>query len=537
MKFTDTFERALRVVAPGLARRRAEDRWRTTILEQTTRMMEVTGASARAYAGASMTDQTSLWAPAATSANSEASMSIEWLRRRSRQLVRDEPLIGAAPRRLVSNAIGDGERISIEHPDRRQKEQAQALWNAHCESTAIDADGVHDFYGLQALVLRGAIEGGDCLSRRRWRKLGDGLDVPFQLQLLEGEHLDVTRDLSTSEPTKRGVVFDGIGRRRGYWLFREHPGEFAYYRTPESSFVPAADVAHVFRCERPGMVAGVPWGAPTLLLARQLGDWRFATMLRLQAANSLVAFVTEIDPDNSPAPLSPGNATGNEPTTLNAGAVEYLRAGQDVKFSNPPGVNGVDSFVTFARQEIAVAYGMTYEALTGDLSRVNFTSARMGWLEFQRELKIWRRDVLRRPFNDRVFQWFLEAADTAGLLRNDGKFRATWTPSRREFIDASAEIAGIVAKVRAGLSTWSEEAREMGWDPLELAETYEADLRLLDAHGLIFECDARVARAGSAAPQQTSKKTGGSETKKTAPKTATDDESDAESEDDETPKE
>ncbi|KKL47549.1 hypothetical protein LCGC14_2334410, partial [marine sediment metagenome] len=50
-----------------------------------------------------------------------------------------------------------------------------------------DADGVVDFYGLQALAVRSTIEGGDCFIRLRNRRAGEAGTVPLQLQVLEGE--------------------------------------------------------------------------------------------------------------------------------------------------------------------------------------------------------------------------------------------------------------------------------------------------------------------------------------------------------------
>lgn len=465
----------------------------------------------RRYAGAAVSDRTSTWSAPMTSANTEIASSINMLRARSRQLVRDDGWPSTAVRRIVSNAIGDGLRCTIEHPDEKKRAKAQALFNRLAESTDIDADGRLDFYGMQGLSLREVVEGGDSLARRRWRRPEDGGVLPFQVQMLEPEHLDETKDTfaytAGGKRIKRGIEFDGRGKRTGYWLRRDHPGEFGTALGMESVFVPAASVAHAYRLERIGQVSGVPWGAPVLHALRMLGSWKDATLYRLQASACLVAIVTGTDPVDDPVPTSSGNATKQRPEVLNPGSIIYEPTGGNVTFSNPPGVQGVDNFARFNMLEVAAAYGVPYEVLTGDLSNVNYSSGRMGWIEFGRELVIWRRDVVVRHFCDPVFRWFLEAAEVAGELVDDGMYRASWTPSRREFVDAEKEIRGIVAKIRAGLSTWAEEARALGWSPEELIAEYAKWQTKLDLAGLSFESDPRRAvNAAATAPAKEDEK-------------------------------
>ncbi len=503
-------------VSPSWARARATERWRTSVIEHGLGLLGGSGDVAqRRYAGASMGDRNSTWMASGSSANTEIAGSIQILRNRSRQLVRDEGWPSVAVRRIVSNAIGDGMRATIEHPDPAVKKRAQELWDAWADRADVDADNRLNLYGLQALALRSVVEGGDCLVRARMRRPEDGLDIPLQLQLLEGDYLDTTRDTFGvgGRVVKQGIEFDAIGRRAAYWLFRDHPGEYGWRATYESVSVPASMIAHAYRIERPGQVSGVPWGAPTFLAQRMLGNWRDATLYRLQAAACLVAIVTGGDPLDNPQPITAGNATGHKPEVLNPGAILYPDGAQSVTFSSPPGVQGTESFSHQVLLEVAAAYGVPYEVMTGDLSRVNYSSIRAGLLEFRREIRIWRRDVLQTTVLDRVFRWFLTAAQLAGKLPQADAFRVSWTPSRAEFIDAEKEIRGIVAEVRAGLSTWSEKVRENGWNPGDLVEEFIEDMEAQDEAGVSFDCDPRrpLQQAGSApapAPSKTGKADG-----------------------------
>lgn len=505
MGFSERLDAAIGLVSPGWHRARLAERWRTRVIEHGMGLLGGPPQLAqRRYAGASMIDRNSTWSAGGTSANTEIAGSISLLRNRSRQLVRDEGWPNVAVRRLVSNAIGDGLRCTVEHPDENKRRALQALWDRWAGSTDCDADGRLDFYGLQALALRSVIEGGDSLARVRWRTAKDRRRLPLQIQLLEGDHLDTSRDtlgVVGGRVIRQGIEFDATGARVGYHLLQEHPGEFGWRSSLNSVFVAAEDVAHAYRVERSGQVSGVPWGAPTFLSQRTLAGWKEATMVRLHAAACIVAIATG-DPLDDPSPSTPGNATLNRPEVFNPGQILYPEGAQSISFSNPPGAQGTETFSHQILLEVAAAYGVPYEVMTGDLSRVNYSSGRMGWLEFGRELRIWRRDVIAQPLCEPVFRWFLRAAELAGLIRDDGEFRANWTPSRREFVDAAKEIGGMVAEVRAGFSTWSEKARESGWSPEELLEEFKRDLVLMDKAGISFDTDPRRALQQAAAPAE-----------------------------------
>ena len=83
--------------------------------------------------------------------------------------------------------------------------QADRLWSEFAASA--DADGLTDFAGLQALIVRSLVESGEVLVRLRERRVEDGLPVPLQLQVLEADHLDSGK---TEELRDGGFVLQGI---------------------------------------------------------------------------------------------------------------------------------------------------------------------------------------------------------------------------------------------------------------------------------------------------------------------------------------
>jgi capsid protein len=169
-------------------------------------------SQARRYEGAALGRRTDTWRAFGASANSEIGSSLQRLRDRHRDLVRNNPWVARAVQAIVSNTVGYGITAKFAGTDKAKK-----LWTAWAESTDCDADGRHDIYGLQALIMRGIAESGEILIRRRWRKEADGFAVPMQLQVLESDYLDLTKTFAGPGTgwTIQGVQFNAFGQREG----------------------------------------------------------------------------------------------------------------------------------------------------------------------------------------------------------------------------------------------------------------------------------------------------------------------------------
>ena len=373
MNFLD---RAIGVVAPQAALRRAQARAAMAML-------------ARAYEGARIGRRTEGWVVAGTSANAEIGTAIARLRDRTRDLVRNNPYAAKAVSAVVSNLVGTGIMPRARAADAALNDQADTLWARFAE--ACDADGLTDFSGLQALIVRTLVESGECLVRIRERRAEDGLPVPLQLQLLEPDHLDAgkTGDAPGGGFVIQGVEFDALGRRRAYWLYPVHPGEVAMFRRASlaSPPVPASSVLHLFDRLRPGQVRGVPWFAPVILKLRDLDEYDDAELVRKKIEACFAAFVTGSEDEETLGSASTA-ADGRRVESFEPGMIEYLQPGKDVKFATPSHAGGYAEYMRVHLHAIAAGVGLTYELLTGDLSQVNYSSIRAGLIEFRRHQRV-----------------------------------------------------------------------------------------------------------------------------------------------------
>lgn len=435
----------------------------------------------RRYEAAASGRRTDSWLAQGLSANSEIAVSLHTLRDRHRDLVKNNPWAARAVQAIVSNMIGYGITAKI-----KGTKKAQLLWKSWAESTECDADGRHDIYGLQALVQRTVVESGECFIRRRWRRVEDGLSVPMQLQVLEPDYLDISRTeyLNGGGRIIQGVEFNAFGKRVAYWMYQDHPGD-QITKTFESVRVPASEVAHIMRTDRPGQVRGVPWGSAVMLTMRDLDDYEDAYLFRQKLANCTVGLIYDADP------LQPG-ANSNQPIaeSFEPGRYEFLPPGKDIKFNTPPNAGDYGPYTKDVLLRVAAAYGITFQALTGDLSSVNFSSGRMGWLEMQRNIESWRWHYFIPQFCETIAGWWEEAVELSyGIKTQSIAFQ--WMPPRREMIDPAKEIPPLIEAMRGGITSLPRVHGEMGEDSEEILNEIAETNVLLDKLGLKLDSDPR----------------------------------------------
>lgn len=436
----------------------------------------------RQYDAATISRRTANWLARSTGPNREIETSLRLLRDRHRDLCRNNPWARRAVQAIVNNTIGAGIRAQYKSPRR------QARWSAWFETTACDATGRLDGYGLQSLIMRTIVEAGECLIRRRPRRIEDGLPVPLQLHVLEPDYLDHTKTeaLPTGGWITQGIEHDALGRRVAYWLYPEHPGDpiNGIGHIGESTRYPASEFLHIYRQDRPGQVRGVPWGTGAMLRLRMLDDYQDAQLERQRLAACFVAFVRETDPQVESVDeyelLS----------KLEPGAVELLPPGKDVAFASPPQPNNDQEFTASVLRAVAADYGISYELLTNDLSRVNFSSGRMGFQETARNIDAWRWNMLAPQCLHPIAAWFIEAETIAGF---GGKPEVPlWTAPARTLVDPAREIPALRDQVRAGFMSLPEAIRKMGYDPDLLVAEQAAFLKKLDELGIAYDSDPRT---------------------------------------------
>ena len=445
----------------------------------------------RAYDGASQGRRLKGWNTSGSSANTETKASLKRLQARSRDLVRNESYATRCVNAICSNVIGEGIIAKAKAKTKGRANIFQIEWLDWSQSLDCDYDGTNNFYGIQGLVVRSLVESGEVLVRRVKRDSGFGLNIPMQLQVLEPDFIDETKDgelFSNGNFTIQGVEFNSQGKRVAYWLFNKHPGDtfgIPSLKGINSQRVPAEDILHIFRVDRAGQVRGVPWMAPVILKLKDLSDYSDFTLMRQKVSACFTAFVTSSDAFDLTTGVTPP-AIGEK---LEPGVTEQLPPGYSVEFASPPTSGDFSQFSNAQLRAISAGIGVTYEILTNDYSQVNFSSGRMGWQEFQRNIDQWRAHLILPRLCVPVWRWFTETATIAGY--GSDKVVSIWTAPRREMIDPVKETEALKSSVRSGFTSLSEAIRQNGYEPEEVLSEISEDAKVLDKLGLTLDTDPR----------------------------------------------
>lgn len=449
----------------------------------------------RNYDAASPKARTANWNRSRGDVNALIGRALVELRTHARDLLRNNGWARRGQRVITNNTVGWGIVPKPVTEIEKDRIAAVKLWKAWADTTECDTERGMTFAGVQAQIMRSLVESGEILIRKRARRPEDGLSIPLQLDILEADHLDGTKEADTSlagGPIIQGVEFDKIGRRAAYWLFPKHPGSTQAFDNV-SRRIPAADVIHVFYRERPKQVRGVSWLAAAIVNLKDLDDYEDAELMKQKIAACFAAFVT--DTDGAGSPIGDEDTSATSPVEdLEPGMINYLPPGKSVQFGNPPTVTA-DSFAGRQLRRVAAGLGVTYEDLTGDYSQVNFSSARMGRIAHQANVRDWQFNMLIPQACDAIYAWAMEAATLAGSL--SAAPTAEWTVQPLPMIEPDKEGLALGRLVRVGAMTPSEMVRQQGGDPDAHWAEYAADMKKLDTLEILLDSDVRaVSQAG-----------------------------------------
>lgn len=452
---------------------------------------------ARSYEAASSSRRTSGWNRSKGDVNTTIRLAGDELRIHARDLIRNNSYARRAQRVIANNVSGWGIVPKPNGPDAETNAKLSAAWKLWADATSCETEGRHTFAGLQHLAMKSIFSDGEILFRRRRRRPEDGLPLPIQIQVLEADYLDRAKEADRGiegGPIVQGVEFDAIGRRVAYWLFDKHPGNSLAAGTI-SRRVSARDILHVFYAERPGQVRGVSWLGSAIVNLKELDEFEDAELMRQKIAACFAGFVTDTEGAGSPLGAVNGETTkdGVEIEHFEPGMIHHLAPGRQITVANPPAVTN-DSFTTRNLRKIAAGLGITYEDLTGDYSQVNYSSARMGRISHQANVRDWQANMIVPHLCAGVWAWVLEALK---LQDDTAPVGADWTVPPLPMIEPDKEGLAYSRLVRNGVITFSDMIREQGGDPDAHFAEYAEDLKRLDKLEIQLDSDVRkVSQAG-----------------------------------------
>ena len=481
----------------------------------------------RAYAGAAMGRTTADWVTLSTSADAELYTSLRTLRNRTRQLVRDNEYAKQALRLIVNNVVGQGIGMQGQVMQRRGakldekiNDKIEALWTAWgAKGRRCHTAGRLTWADLQRLVISGVAESGEVLIRKVRRRFADS-PVPFALEVIEADQLVENwsgRIGNTGNEIRMGVEVDEWQRPVAYWLYPRHPGDNMVSGTPASNEyvrVPADEIIHIGRFDRPNQTRCVPWFHSAMVKLRHMGGYEEAEIVRARASASVMGFIEtpEVDMPGEDADDADGVMDGERYMELSAGVIRQLAPGEKFNGFDPSAANpAIEPFMRFMLRSFAAGAGISYESLSRDYSQSNYSGARMGLLDDRDNWRVIQQWLIS-TLHQEVFEAFTELAVLSGALDlpayetlPDLYHAVRWQPRGWDWVDPMKEVAAAKAAVRAGFMTLGEVIAAKGGDYEDVFRQRDRELKLAAQYGLVHdtnpaEVDNKGVEQSAAAP-------------------------------------
>jgi lambda family phage portal protein len=482
--------------------------------------------------GAAVLDNASLanWNWWGGSSDDDITQHLSVVRQRCRDLALNEPIVASIVNTLVTNVVGRGIipdpaidkeylGLSDEQATKLQKDILRH-WEYFAESTECDIRRRDDFYNLQQLAFRSAIESGDVFAALVYQERA-GSNIDLRIQLIEADCID-NPNLYPANDYKDKDVFGGVevdeyGAVVAYYVATQHPLSRRKHGLTEWVRVPAygeetgrRNILHIMRSQRPGQRRGISILAPVVVASKILSRYQSAALQAALVQTLLTAVIKTQSPQSAvgefnammtpPAGVDPITNLEdrlnfyaddhNAPfTNMGPGTVSFLSPGDDVQLLSPGHpTSQYDAFVQAKLREIGAATGVPVEMLEMNFN-TSFSASRAAMNMFSANKKM-LQDWFVYDFCKPVYDEFLTYLAAKGVLNMPGFFSdplakqaycaATWAGPAELQIDPRQEAQAYAAQIALGATSYSEVAKKYGSDFMQNIALLTEEQKLLD---------------------------------------------------------
>lgn len=405
------------------------------------------------------------WSAVSASADAETLPDLETLRSRSYDMVRNDPLAQSAISTKAVNVIGAGHMVRPElDEDRLGMSRAEAdawedraleIWTDWAASPDCDLVRAQDFAGLEDLVYRSALMGGDVFVLRR-HKTRPGRLLGSCCQVIEAGRCSNPRFAADSEEIAGGVEYDADGAPRAYHFAnrydfdRHRAGSVTWQRVPAFGANGRRLVLHIHGTRwRPDMSRYAPMLAPVLESLKQRSRYSEAelTAAVVSACFAVVTKSEDGDLMKGMPNLAAGQAGANDRNPIKvseSGTVVDLAVNEEIQAFEPGRPNAQFApFIEAVAQEVGAGTDLPYELLMKKF-QASYSASRaaleMAWQFFRvdrtRHVRQFCQPTYAEVIGEAVARGLLEAPGFFGdPLRRKAWLGATWMGPARITID------------------------------------------------------------------------------------------------------
>jgi len=480
--------------------------------EKTAVVPPVRNVARRGFEAGKVDRLTASFMASSISIDRELRGQIDLMRRRSRDLFRNNEYAKKFGRMVRRNVVGPtGFTLQVQASDTPGKPDKAAILALESAFKRFGRKGICEISGRysqadaeRALITSAARDGEFLVRLIRGKAAGN--EFNFAYQILDIERLDTTMNIApthSSNAVVMGVEMDPYRRPVAYWIFKSHPnGGLSGSRERER--VPAADVLHDFLPDdEPESARGIPWMHAAMLRLNDLGAYRAAAIIASRAGASKMGIFTT--PDGNPADIADGeDAGGDFEMDMEAGTFAVAPEGTNfIPFDPAYPHQQFDMFMKSCLRGIASGFGVAYNSFANDLEGVSFSSIRSGTLEERDEwtmMQNWFVEAFLMP----LYEAWLEMGLLSGAIKMPSgaplpaakkeKFQMhNWQGRRWSWVDPLRDMQTNLLAIRNGLSSPQRVAASMGIDVEEVVEELKRFEEMLKDKGVSLNQSDSVA--------------------------------------------
>jgi len=512
-------------------------------------------AIAGAYEGASrLSREVALWTPPLRSADADILDEMDTANGRARDVLRNDAYIHAGEHMHRDGVVGGYYMLNAK-PNMRAlgmaedevwetefQEEVEAKWSLYADSHDcwIDASRRQTFTGLVRLAVGVYLASGEVLATSEWLR-GGGRPYHTAINMIESERLSNPSFGASYGRLRGGILHDRYGAPLTYYIRDSHPSDIAMLENewtwtayPARLRFGRERVIHIMEQSRIAQSRGVTELVHALKEMKTTKQFR-DIMLQNAVVNATFAASIESEiPAQAYEALGGGDsdplidyaenylgavsdyAGGARSLTLDGVRIPHLFPGQKLQL-RPAGANGPlgTDFESSLLRYIAADLGVSYEELSGDFTKTNYSSGKMGALRTQKRMTARKVMVADRFATSAYRGWFEEVVNAGGFetmkgrpdfyadpLNKDAYCSCDWIGASRGQIDELKETQAAMLRVTNNLSTLEDELGKMGKDWRKVLRQRKREKEAIDAAGLAPPEDNRMSNSITGAPRE-----------------------------------
>lgn len=478
------------------------------------------------------------WNPPQTSADSAVLPNRDISVARTRDIVRNDPTAASGVSRLVEMLVGaklilsskpDARALGFDRTNKEHRKVMRDLaasieteWyqfaNDPCKR--FDAQRRLTGNGMFRLLARTFVTMNETTAFLKWKPEG-GARYATCVRAIDPDRLSNPYGQPVTQKLRGGVEFDEDGVPVAYHVRNGHPADWyivpapmTWTRIERCTPTGRPVFIHGFEPDREDQARAMTPFAALIKRLRMIGKFS-DTELASATVNALfAAFVKSSLPiGEATAAFTPQTAQTLEgkrldywatsPPHIGGVRIPVMPLGDSIEInSSPRQTTAFPDFQAAFLQSIAAALGISYEQLSMDWSKVNYSSARAALNE------VWRHtQMLFAAFVDQVvlpihYAQLEEAFDRGYIKTPAGApsfwdmpgayLRARWIGPGRGYVDPVKEAQGASIRMGAMISTLEDENADLGRDLTDTLDQVADEEEMLAERGI-----TRVLSAGS----------------------------------------